>query len=229
MLSFLFILFLSYLIGSIPTSIWIGKLTKGIDIRDYGSGNAGATNTFRVLGWKAGLTVSLLDLFKGFVAAYWVSQLGFLQGDIPVVYAGWETDIMLRITAGLAAVLGHMYTIFAGFRGGKGVVTAAGMLYALDPVSISIVLALFLILVFTTRYVSLASIIATSLYPITIIFMRYVLGIYMDGSHIIFSIATALFILWRHKGNIQRLLNGTESRIKSFKPAKGQINKEPGT
>jgi len=226
-LSLLIIIVLSYLVGSIPTSVWVGKISKGIDIRDHGSGNAGATNTFRVLGWKAGLVVSLIDMFKGFTAAYWVSQLGYHVGDIPVVYGGWETDIMLRIMAGLAAVLGHMYTIFAGFRGGKGVITAAGMLYALEPVSISISFALFFILTFTTRYVSLASILATTSYPLIILFMRYVLDIPVDGSHIIFASVTALFILWRHRANMKRLLNGTENRISSFKPAKGHLNKEP--
>lgn len=225
MLSLIVILLASYLIGSIPTSVWVGRLTKGIDIRDYGSGNAGATNTFRVLGWKAGLVVSLIDLFKGFTAAYWVSHLGYVVGDVPVVYAGWETDTMLKIMAGLMAVIGHMFPVFAGFRGGKGVITAAGMLYALEPISISIALVVFLTLVFTTRYVSVASIVATTLYPTMLLVMRYLLGMDVDGSHIVFTIVTAVFILWRHRGNIKRLINGTENRISSFKPAKGHLNK----
>lgn len=229
MLSLIVILLASYLIGSIPTSVWVGRLTKGIDIRNYGSGNAGATNTFRVLGWKAGLVVSLIDLFKGFTAAYWVSHLGYVVGDVPVVYAGWETDTMLKIMAGLMAVIGHMFPVFAGFRGGKGVITAAGMLYALEPISISIALAVFLTLVFTTRYVSVASIVATALYPSMLLVMRYVLGMDVDGSHIVFTIVTAAFILWRHRGNMKRLLTGTENRISSFKPAKGQLNKTTAT
>lgn len=226
MFSLLLILGISYLIGSIPTSLWVGKITKGIDIRDYGSGNAGATNTFRVLGWKAGVVVSLIDLFKGFTAAYWVSQLGYYVGDVPVVYAGWETDTMMRITSGLFAVIGHMYPIFAGFRGGKGVITAAGMLYGLEPISISITLLVFLSLVYLTRYVSVASIAGTLLYPTILLVMRYILAMDVDGSHIVFTMITAAFIVFRHRGNIKRLLNGTENRISSFKPAKGQLNKQ---
>ena len=229
MLSLLSIILLSYLIGSIPSSIWLGKLTKGIDIRNYGSGNPGATNTFRILGWKSGVVVSIMDIFKGFTAANWVSQIGYAVGDIPVVYGGWETDTMLRIIAGLAAVLGHMYTLFAGFQGGKGVITAAGMLYALDPISISISISIFLILTYTTRYVSIGSMLATASYPLINLFMRYGLGMPVDGSLLVFSSVTAIAILFRHKGNIKRLLNGTENRISSFKPAKGHINKEPSS
>jgi acyl phosphate:glycerol-3-phosphate acyltransferase len=228
-LSLITIILLSYLIGSIPSSIWLGKLTKGIDIRNYGSGNPGATNTFRILGWKSGLVVSMIDMFKGFTAAHWVSQIGYTIGDIPVVYGGWETDTMLRIIAGLAAVLGHMYTLFAGFQGGKGVITAAGMLYALDPVSISISISIFLILTYTTRYVSIGSMLATASYPLINLFMRYGLDMPVDGSLLVFSSVTAIAILIRHTGNIKRLLTGTENRISSFKPAKGHLNKEPSS
>ena len=168
-------------------------------------------------------------MFKGFTAANWVSQIGYVMGDIPVVYGGWETDTMLRIIAGLAAVLGHMYTLFAGFQGGKGVITAAGMLYALDPISISISISIFLILTYTTRYVSIGSMLATASYPLINLFMRYGLGMPVDGSLLVFSSVTAIAILFRHKGNIKRLLNGTENRISSFKPAKGHINKEPSS
>jgi len=228
-LSLITIVLLSYLIGSIPSSVWLGKMTKGIDIRNFGSGNPGATNTFRVLGWKSGVIVSMIDMFKGFTAANWVSQLGYTMGDIPVVYGGWETDTMLRIIAGLAAVLGHMYTIFAGFQGGKGVITAAGMLYALDPISISISISIFLILTYTTRYVSIGSMLATASYPLINLFMRYGLEMPVDGSLLVFSSVTAIAILIRHQGNIKRLMNGTENRISSFKPAKGHLNKEPGS
>jgi len=225
-LSLIVIIVISYLIGSIPSSVWIGKWIKGIDIRNYGSGNAGATNTFRVLGWKAGLIVSILDMSKGFAASHWVSQLGFYFGDIPTVYSGWETEVMLKILAGLFAVIGHMFTLFAGFRGGKGVITAAGMLYALDPVSISLALAIFFLVLFTTRYASLASMLATASYPLINLFMRYVLHYPVDGSLLVISSVTALFILIKHSSNIKRLISGTEHRITSFRPAKGQLNKE---
>jgi glycerol-3-phosphate acyltransferase PlsY len=225
-LSLVVIVVLSYLVGSIPTSIWIGRWIKGIDIRNYGSGNAGATNTFRILGWKAGVFVSVIDMSKGYVASQWISQLGYYFGDIPTVYSGWETGVMLKIMAGLFAVIGHMFTLFAGFRGGKGVITAAGMLYALDPISISIALATFFLILFTTRYVSLASMLATASYPLINVFMRYVLGYAVDGSLIVISSVTALIILIKHTSNIKRLIKGTEPRISSFRPAKGQLNKE---
>lgn len=226
MLSLIVIAVLSYLMGSIPTSVWVGKLIKGIDIRHYGSGNAGAANTFRILGWKAGAVVSIIDLTKGFVASEWISQIGYYVGDIPTVYSGWETGIMLKIMAGLFAVIGHMFTLFAGFKGGKGVITAAGMLYALDPLSISLALSLFFILLFTTRYVSLASILATASYPLINLFIRYGLGYPVDGSLIVLSSITATIIIIKHKANIKRLIAGQENRISSFRPAIGHLNKK---
>ena len=118
------VIILSYLAGSIPTSIIMGKLLKGIDIREHGSGNAGGTNALRILGWKAGITTMILDIFKGFAATFWFSKFA-MDGSVPIM-----------IIAGIAAILGHTYTIFAGFKGGKGVGTAAGMLIALFPVSL---------------------------------------------------------------------------------------------
>lgn len=222
------IILLSYLIGSIPTAVWVGKLFYGIDIREHGSGNAGATNTFRVLGWKSGVLVSLIDILKGFVAAYYVSQLGFWLGGIPMyAFNIWNIDIFMRVVAGLFAVVGHMYPLYAGFKGGKGVITAAGMLFGIEPVSISLALSVFLILLFTTRYVSLASIIASISYPLFLLFMRYVLGMTeLDGSLMVFSSAVAIGIVLKHTGNIKRLMNGTENRINSFSPAKGKINEK---
>lgn len=228
MLSFTFIIVLSYLIGSIPTSVWVGKLTKGVDIRDHGSGNAGATNTFRVLGWKAGAVVSLIDLSKGFVAAFYISQIGFAFGEMPEVLFGvWNIDSTMRVIAGTSAVIGHMYPLYANFKGGKGVITAAGMLYGIEPVSISLALSIFLIVMFASRYVSLASIIASISYPLFLIMLRYAFGYnHIDGSLMVISSAIALFIVVKHHGNIKRLMNGTENRIKSFAPAKGKLNEE---
>ncbi|MEX0771733.1 MAG: glycerol-3-phosphate 1-O-acyltransferase PlsY [Balneolales bacterium] len=227
--SFLLIIVLSYLLGSIPTSLWMGKLYKGIDIRDYGSGNAGATNTFRMLGWKAGIVVSLIDLAKGFTAAYYISQLGYHVGDVPTVISAWETDIFMRIIAGGSAVLGHMYPLYASFKGGKGVITAAGMLFGIEPYSIAIVLVFFAIVLFTTRYVSLASIVGSILYPISLLIFRYMLNWDIDGSLIVLSAIIASIIVIKHKGNIQRLMGGTESRINSFSPSKGRLNEQQTT
>lgn len=228
MLAFIVIIVLSYLIGSIPSSVWVGKLTKGVDIREHGSGNAGATNTFRVLGWKAGTVVSLIDIAKGFVAAFYISQIGFALGEMPEVLWGvWELDTTMRIVAGVAAVIGHMYPLYAGFKGGKGVITAAGMLYGIEPISISLALSVFLIILFTSRYVSLASIIATLSYPIFLISLRYFFGFAeIDGSLMVLSGAISLFIVIKHRANIKRLIDGNENRIKSFAPAKGKLNEE---
>jgi len=228
LLSFIVIIVLSYLIGSIPSSVWIGKLTKGVDIRDHGSGNAGATNTFRVLGWKAGSVVALVDLGKGFVAAFYISQLGFALGEMPEVLFGvWEIDASVRVVAGLSAVLGHMYPLYAGFKGGKGVITAAGMLYGIEPISISLAIIIFLIVLFSSRYVSLPSIVASISYPIFLISLRYAFGYTeIDGSLMVISTVIALTIVVKHHGNIKRLIEGNENRIKSFAPAKGKLNEE---
>lgn len=228
MLSFIVIIVLSYLLGSIPTSVWVGKLTKGVDIRDHGSGNAGATNTFRVLGWKAGTVVSLIDLAKGFAAAFYISQIGFALGEMPEVLFGvWNIDSTMRVIAGTSAVIGHMYPLYASFKGGKGVITAAGMLYGIEPVSISLALVIFFIVMIASRYVSLASIIASISYPIFLILLRYTFGFEeIDGSLMVISTAIALFIVVKHHANINRLLNGTENRINSFAPAKGKLNEE---
>lgn len=207
----------------------MGKLYKGIDIRNYGSGNAGATNTFRMLGWKAGLVVSLIDIAKGFTAAYYISQLGYYVGDVPTVISVWETNIFMRIIAGSAAVLGHMYPLYASFKGGKGVITAAGMLLGIEPYSISIVLIFFAVILFSTRYVSLASILASIAYPISLLIFRYLLNWDIDGSLIVLSAIMAFIIVIKHQGNIQRLMKGTENRISSFSPSKGRLNENHST
>jgi len=227
MLSIIIVLILCYLVGAIPSSLWMGKIFFNVDIRKHGSGNAGATNTFRILGWKAGTIVLLFDFGKGLLATAVLSQLAYSIGDGPVTfYEGWDVNSMLLILSGLAAVLGHMFPVYAGFQGGKGAATACGMLYGIEPVSISISLGLFLILMFSTRYVSVGSIFASLIYPFSQLTLRYGFGWDIDGSIILFSTAVALGIIVKHKGNIKRLLNGTENRIKSFKPSSGRLNKE---
>ena len=227
MLSFLVILAASYLLGSIPTSIWVGRIYKGVDIREHGSGNAGATNTFRILGWRAGVIVALVDLGKGFTAAYFISRLGYEVGELPLMIYGWETKVFVQIFAGLFAVIGHMYSLYAKFSGGKGVITAAGMLFAVEPVSISISIGAFIIVLFSSRYVSLASIIATFVYPFTLLLFRYGLGWNIDGSLIVIASIVSAGIIIKHHANIKRLMQGNENRVRSFKPAKGWLNKKP--
>lgn len=228
MLSIVTIVLLSYLVGSIPSSLWMGKIFFHLDIREHGSGNAGATNTFRILGWKAGTVVLLFDFGKGLVATTLISQLAWSVGSGPAeLYSNWDPEAMILIFAGVAAVIGHMYPVYAGFSGGKGAATACGMLYGIEPVSISISLAVFLIVMFTTRYVSLGSIISSIIYPFSQLTMRYGFNWEIDGSVILFSSFIALAIVVKHKSNIRRLLKGTENRIQSFKPS-GGIRKKKG-
>ena len=214
------ILVLSYLVGSIPSSVWVGKLAYGIDLRSHGSGNAGATNTFRVLGWKAGVVVSIIDLGKGLLAAGVISTIRI--DALPGGLGFWEVDSVIRLMAGVTAVVGHMYPIWAGFRGGKGVSTTAGMLMALTPGVMLLTLGVFALVLALTRYVSLASLMATLTYPTTIAIKKYVLHAEgLDASVLVFSMALAAAIFLAHRSNIQRLLSGTENRIRTFKPGQG--------
>lgn len=213
----LLLLLLSYLIGSIPSSVWLGKLFKGIDLRNYGSGNAGMTNAYRVLGLKIALGVGVVDFLKGFIAAYYFSRLimGF-EGEPIVFYETWKVEYFTRVIAGLTAVFGHMFPLFAGFRGGKGVMTACGMLYGVaivSTISVSISFITFVLLVWATRYVSLASVTSAVLYPSILLFMRYQLDMYVDGSLLVLASAVAIGIVVKHHTNIKRLIKGEENKI----------------
>lgn len=227
MLALAVVILLSYLLGSIPSSIWVGKIVKGVDIRNYGSGNAGATNTFRLLGWQPGVAVLLIDFFKGFVSSRWLSQLAYAVGSGPVaLFDFWDVDPFLSIVCGLAAVIGHMFPLYAYFDGGKGMATAAGMLCGIEPVSVGIAAIVFTIVMLVSRYVSLASLVAAFVYPLMLVLFRYGLGWDIDGSILIFASLVGIGIIIKHRGNIRRLLNGTENQVSSFKPAVGWLNKE---
>lgn len=217
MLSTLTVLLLSYLMGSIPSAIWVGKLFKGVDVREHGSGNAGTTNTFRVLGVPFGITVFVLDFMKGFIPSFWLSALAFDLFSGPLAPPNWEVEAFLRITCGVVAVIGHIYPIFANFKGGKGAATACGMLFGIEAISIGISFSLFGIVLLTTKYVSLASILSTASYTIVLLIMRYGFGIDIDGSIIIFGALISSAIIYKHKSNISRLLAGTESKVGSKK------------
>lgn len=224
MLSLSVILILSYLVGSIPGSVWVGKLIHGVDVRAYGSGNAGATNVFRVLGWKAGLLAGLVDLGKGLLAAGVVASIR--PDALPSGVEVWQMETVVRLLAGVAAIVGHMYPVWAGFRGGKGVNTAGGVLFALTPITMWITLGVFVLVLLTSRYVSLASLSAVVAFPSAVAIRRYIFGIEaLDPSLLIFSIVMALGIIIAHRSNIRRLLTGTESRIGSFRPARGMRGK----
>jgi len=210
MLNLIVVLFLSYLVGSIPTSIIVARLTKGIDIRKYGSGNAGGTNSFRVLGWKAGLFVSLFDVGKGTFAALMISKIRFEV--LP-----FESNSAIMVLAGVAAILGHTYTIFAGFKGGKGVGTGAGMLLGLFPYSFLICLLIFAIFLFTTGIVSLSSISAAISLPIVLFLFDRFTSMEIDAVLMGVSIIIPLFIMFTHRTNIQRLLKGEENTFENLK------------
>ena len=220
MLSLAVIVILSYLVGSVPGSVWIGKWMHGVDIRLHGSGNAGATNVFRVLGWKVGVLASLVDLGKGLLAAGVIASLRL--DALPAGFAVWQMEVVVRLLAGVAAIIGHMYPVWAGFRGGKGVNTAAGVLFALTPATMGITLGIFLIVLLSSRYVSVASLSAAAAFPSVVAIRRYVFDIErVDPSLLVFGIAITVGIMVAHRTNIRRLFRGTENRIRSFRPAQG--------
>lgn len=192
----------SYLLGSIPASVWVGKFFFGIDIREHGSGNAGATNTVRILGLKAGLPVLVFDIAKGWFPVFLVGSL--IQWDLPV-----DNIIYFQIIAGLAAVLGHVYPIYIGFKGGKGVGTLAGMALGLFPWAFLSSLLIFIISIVMTKYVSLGSILAALSFPLFIVF------IFKNDSWplIILGFFASVFIIFTHRTNIKKLLTGTENKF----------------
>ncbi|MDZ7334617.1 MAG: glycerol-3-phosphate 1-O-acyltransferase PlsY [candidate division KSB1 bacterium] len=214
MLSIIVIIVLSYLAGSIPTSIIMSKLTRGIDIRNYGSGNAGATNAIRVLGWKVGIVVILVDVGKGVLATLLISKLRI--DPIPFSHN------LIQIIAGISAVLGHIWTIFAGFKGGKGVGTAAGMLFSLYPIAGLVCLVIFAVVLLSGRYVSVASMTAAISLPFVIIILNKFFNTQISNELFYFAIFMALLIVFTHRSNIKRLMEGRENRIKkiSFRGAK---------
>ena len=225
MWSLILILLVSYFLGSIPGALWSSKVLHGVDIRNYGSRNCGATNAFRVVGWQAGALATVVDFGKGFLAAGVVAPVIRVDPIPSLGIFGWETATMLGLLAGIMAVVGHMYPVFARFEGGKGVNTAAGMLCALAPVTMALTLAVFAVVLFSWRYVSLASITAAIAFPSIVALLRFGLGVDLDPSILVFGSLLALAIVVAHRSNIQRLLNGTEDQISSFAPAQGMLGR----
>ncbi|MEC8610468.1 MAG: glycerol-3-phosphate 1-O-acyltransferase PlsY [Bacteroidota bacterium] len=207
MLTFLNIcmLLVSYLLGSISFSILAGFLLKGIDIRERGSGNAGATNTFRVLGKKAGITVLILDVLKGFLA---VSLVWFTD-----YHPNTEMYINIQLALGIAAVLGHVFPVYVGFRGGKGVATLLGFMIAVFPQAAIISIAVFLITLLFTKYVSLGSIVAGLFFPFGVYFLSQT----VLPTMMIFAIFVPVVLITTHQRNIERLIRGEENKIKISK------------
>lgn len=200
------LLILSYLTGSIPTSIIVSRVAKNIDIREHGSGNAGATNVYRILGWKYALIVLSLDIFKAWLPTAIYATKIFLSISIP--------DIgFIQILCGFSAVLGHTYPIFAGFRGGKGVGSLIGVLLALFPFAFPLCLIVAIFVVVTTGYVSLGSIFAAISLPIIILILPGLGIITPNLSLVIFSLLVPWFVIYTHRSNISRIRNGTENRF----------------
>ncbi len=197
---------LAYLIGSIPTAVWVSKTFFNIDIREYGSGNAGATNTFRVLGSKWGSFVMLVDVLKGVLATSLYILLPYY------LFNEWDrTNFMIGL--GLASVLGHIFPIWANFRGGKGVATLLGMAVAIQPLVALCCVGVFLIVLYLTRFVSLSSILAG------VSFMIFILFIFNEKETLyrVFAVLVALMVVLTHQKNIGRILKGTESKVPILK------------
>ena len=186
----------AYLLGAIPTSYLAGRLIAGIDLREHGSRNLGATNLYRVLGWRYAIPVGLLDAAKGLV-------------PVLVFAPRVSSSQLFALVCGLTAVLGHVFSVFVGFKGGKGVATAAGVMLGLTPAALGVAAALWVVLVYLTGYVSVGSIAAAAVFPLAVLLLdppaRPVM-LWLD-------VAVAAAIIWFHRGNIQRLLNGTENRF----------------
>ncbi len=198
----------SYIIGSFPTSIVVGKLFFHTDIRKLGSGNAGGTNTFRAFGWKAGVPVILFDVAKGVVATLVISRVPAFSGTTPLL----STDA-LRLVAGGAAVIGHIWTVFAGFRGGKGVGTAAGMMLSLFPLGLAIAALVFALVIVSTGIVSVGSIVAAVSFPIVVAILSITGVGQVSPLLLAVAIVAALLIIFTHRSNLRRLFSGTENRF----------------
>jgi glycerol-3-phosphate acyltransferase PlsY len=202
----LLLIVIAYLLGSIPTAVWVSKYFFNFDIRDYGSGNSGATNTYRVLGAKWGTLVMIVDMIKAIVA---VKLVFFLP------YA-FESDLYLvnmQLGLGLATVIGHIFPIWANFRGGKGVASLFGMVLGIQPNVALCCVGVFILVLFLTRWVSLSSILASVAFPI------FILVIFNEPEHLyrIFAITVAMLVLLVHQKNIGRILNGSEGKVPILK------------
>jgi glycerol-3-phosphate acyltransferase PlsY len=206
------VFFLAYILGSIPSAVWIGKKFHNIDVREHGSGNAGTTNTIRVLGWKAGMPVLLLDLGKGWLAT-------MLPVFFTLAEPGSSEIINIQILAGITAIIGHIFPVFAGFRGGKGVATAFGVLLALHFLLTLSCFGVFLVMLMLTGIASVSSMSAGIAFPILLF------TVFDTHSMVfrIFSVIIAVALIITHRKNIGRLLRGEEPRLITFKRKKQNI------
>ena len=206
MMDFILFAISAYVLGSIPTAIWLGKAKYGIDVREHGSNNAGATNTFRVLGKKPGVVVLFIDILKGFIAVF----LPFIFG-----IGEWGSNhlIEVQLVAALCAFSGHVLPIFANFRGGKGVATSLGVIVGVHPIAAGICVAVFLIVFVISKYVSLGAMIAACCFPILLAFYFKVDSVWLLS----FSVLLSAVVVYVHKKNIGRLLRKEENKMNLFK------------
>jgi glycerol-3-phosphate acyltransferase PlsY len=198
----LIVLGASYILGSVPTAVWTGKIFHGIDIREHGSGNAGATNVMRVLGWKTGVPVLLIDMLKGWMAA-------MLPVFINIAARDSAAHTNIQIFAGVAAVIGHIFPIFAGFRGGKGVATITGVLLAIHPMLTLSCGGVFIVVLLITGYVSVSSMSAGVSFPLFLFIFFNTPSLLFR----IFSLLVAVALIFTHRNNIKRLLKGEEHKF----------------
>jgi glycerol-3-phosphate acyltransferase PlsY len=200
------IILLGYLIGSIPTAVWVGKSFRGIDIREHGSKNAGATNTFRVLGKRFGWLVLTVDVSKGVLAAC-------LPHFFSYMLEGYKDEfLILQLCGSFSAVFGHVFPVFANFRGGKGVATSLGIVIGINPYAALVCLAIFLIVFLSSRYVSLGAIISALSFPFVSYFM-----IQQDARiMIVFTVVLGVMVILAHRKNIDRLWKGEENKMNLF-------------
>jgi glycerol-3-phosphate acyltransferase PlsY len=216
----LLITVLSYFIGSIPWGVIVSKRFFGFDIREKGSGNMGSTNVFRILGWKWGIVVQVLDILKGVAAVLLARWIGH-ELSIPN-FTSFDDITIISFSAGMVAILGHIFTIFAGFKGGKGINTAAGMLLAIAPIDVAVAIGVFLLIISLSGYVSLSSIIAGIAFPSSL-FVRYnFFGVLIPGYDFLIyaSIILSLLIIYTHRTNIRRLLHGSENQFSKLQLVK---------
>lgn len=193
---------IAYLLGSIPTAVWLGKWLYHIDVREHGSGNAGATNTFRTLGPKAGIPVLLFDVLKGYGAV----QLALLVKSLEI---GSPSYVGLQLVLGTAALLGHIFPLYAGFRGGKGIATLLGFMLAVEPLASLMCIGVFILILLTTRIVSISSMSASIAFPI---FVLLLFG-KSTPALVVFALILPVLVVFTHRTNIQRLINREESKV----------------
>ena len=206
-------LILAYLTGSFPSAVWVGRTFYNKDVREYGSGNAGATNTFRVLGKGAGIPVLMMDVFKGWIS---VNYIYFITDASPLKFSFTETvtssQFEIQLALGIAAVIGHLFPIYTGFRGGKGIATLLGLLIGLNPIAAISSIVVFVIVFLISKYVSLGSILASVAFPVVVFMVLDEKDV--NSSLELFSVFVPILTLITHQKNIERLIRGEENKVK---------------